>query len=102
MSSIILFQYNANSSSRTYKYFMTRDDCIEYILKIYENYKSIETGKNEVLLINLLDVINFLYNLYDFAYFESNGQVYNCYGKDWFCKYLTDHVDSKLKFFTEK
>jgi hypothetical protein len=102
MSSIILFQYSSNSSSRTYKYFMSRDQSIEYIFKLYEDYKSIDIDKNEVLLINIFDIVNFIYNLYDFAYFESNGQIYNSYGKDWFCKYLTDYVDLKLKFFSEK
>jgi len=99
MNFIILIQFNQNINSRTYSYFNTYEEVVKHILGLYESFlhdgerNEADKSQNKIKIIQLKDVLTFLYSLYDFAYFEmkeaisddgSSKKVYQPYGKDWF------------------
>jgi hypothetical protein len=96
MSSIITIQFNKFQNSRTYSYFDSRGLTIEYILSLFEEYdKTVKISEIRVLGCN--ELFNFLYSLYDFAYYEKERNVFIPYGKDCFCKMILEYIKENIE-----
>lgn len=87
---IILMQFTETESSRTYSYFQTRNEALKFVFNLYEDSFS----KSGVKLIEMTDLLSFIYSFYDFAYLELdvNTKVYKPYGKDWFAQILINSI----------
>jgi hypothetical protein len=103
---IILIQWNQEPTSRMYYNFNTREEAVDYIFKLYEECLRSEIENNKttngsVKIIEMSEIISFLYSLNDFAYLElKNNQdktVYLPYGKDWFCDILLKTINKTNK-----
>jgi hypothetical protein len=94
MAAIIIIQFNQKQNSRSYNFFDSRDECIEYIFRLYESSK-----KEELQVITFEKIFEFLYSLFDFSYFEKleNKNVYQPYGKDYFITMMYDFIKNKIE-----
>jgi hypothetical protein len=91
---IILIQWTQSNWSKTYYYFNSRQEGIKFILKLYED--SLNNNFKNVKVIQMSQVLSFIYSFYDFVYLELDevGSVYKSYGKDWFSDILINSVKS--------
>jgi hypothetical protein len=94
---ILIIQFSAEVTSKTFYYFSTRDEVVELLLKIYEDFLSHNNILPQVKLVDLPDFLHFFYSLYDFAFLEYdiNLSVYTSYGKDWFTDIIKLYIKNK-------
>lgn len=87
---IILIQWTEKLESKTYMNFSTRNEAIEYLFKIYEDFVTQQSIKRKVKLLEMVDMLSFIYSFYDFAYLELDAKkpIYLAYGKDNFSEIL--------------
>jgi len=101
---ILLIQFNKDASSKTYQYYSKREQVVEYLLKLYEEYlKNLykiqnSSNTNKVEIVNIEDLLCFFYSLYDFAYFEQREGKdkieFDSYGKDRFSEIIKEYIKS--------
>lgn len=98
---IILIQWKQDPSSKIYYNFNSRQEAVEYIFKLYEEYlgseiKNLRITRDTIKVVKITKVISFLYSFYDFAYLELKDNqdkiVYAPYGKDWFCEIILETI----------
>src|SRR5687767_2044018 len=99
---IIFIQFNEKINSRVYYKIKHRDDAIEKVFNLYEDFllNSINSEtdiKNEVKIIEMQELLTFVFSLYDFAYLEydEESKVYKPYGKDWFSEIIITSLNTK-------
>jgi hypothetical protein len=99
--SIMLIQYNENFNSRTYFNAETREEIIEKVFSLYETFliESRDLKTSKVKIVQMSELLTFVYSLYDFAYLEydKENKIYKPYGKDWFSEILINKLTNRLK-----